>query len=238
MQKYKNKIARSSGFLGVSVSVKSRLAIQKGLLIDFDPSVLPPVGTTIPSIYSNINGAMLNGCAYSTASGGLLTFDGTDDYIETGAVLPTTVSLGVWMKTTRQSASNRPLGNADSTGGLNGLSLMIGYSAANHIYAVRRNGSNNGTRDMEATVSNLTTGWHYIVVTNSPTLGSVLYYDGYSVASNATTGMTSYNPLRIGRDGNGTDAFLGSIGHTHVYNVALTAAEVLANWNSTKARFS
>jgi hypothetical protein len=44
-------------------------------------------------------------------------------------------------------------------------------------------------------------------------------------------------PLRIGRDGNGTDAFNGNVSQVSVYNRSLSATEVLQNYNITKNRY-
>jgi hypothetical protein len=49
---------------------------------------------------------------------------------------------------------------------------------------------------------------------------------------------TVATPFRLGRDTrDGTTCLNGKIGNVKLYNKALTAAEVLQNYNATKSRF-
>jgi len=186
-----------------------------------------------------INGTLINGATYSSANNGSILFDGINDYVTTNFI-PTSndYTFCVWGKSSDQNHStNRILGNGDSTGGLHGFDIIWAYSTG-VIYTVRRNGVNNSTRDIQSSViANLATGWHYVVVTYNSSTGSLLYCDAIQVGSNAVTGFTSTLPLRIGRDGNGTDAFNGNVSQVSVYNRSLSATEILQNYNITKNRY-
>ena len=48
---------------------------------------------------------------------------------------------------------------------------------------------------------------------------------------------TSPKNRRVGRDGNGADAFNGSVGAVQVYDKALTVGEIDQNFNADKTRF-
>ena len=133
---------------------------------------------------------------------------------------------------------NRILGNADALIGLSGAGIMWGMPAINKIWFTRRNGLNNSTRDIiTSDISNFSGNWHYIVATYDSVSGSKLYCDNILVGSNTTTGFTSSLNLNIGRDGNGADAFRGDIPSVQIYNRALTATEVLQNYNALKSRY-
>jgi hypothetical protein len=83
--------------------------------------------------------------------------------------------------------------------------------------------------------------WYYVVYTYDRT-NEKGYYNGELIATKANTGNISTNAdnnLAIGgRSGSGSDAWQGKIASVHIYNKALTAAEVLQNYNATKGRFS
>ena len=171
---------------------------------------------------------------------GAMDFDGSDDYIETNYVLPTTnLSYGAWGKSSATGFDNRMMGNADATGGLSGADIIWGATSANQIYVVTRNGANNNSRDIiDAPAPNLGTGWHHIFVTISSTEGAKLYYDGNLIGSKSSaTAITSSLTTRIGRDGNGTSAFNGQVDDVRLYNRALSASEITNLYNSQKAAF-
>ena len=62
---------------------------------------------------------------------------------------------------------------------------------------------------------------------------------GASTDLGASTITYNYANFSVGlRDPGGTqDPFKGNIGSTQIYNQALTAAEILANYNATKGRY-
>ena len=189
---------------------------------------------------NNNNGTLTNGPTFNTGSGGSIVFDGNNDYVETGYVFPSSTSytMAVWAKSSRTGFSNRLMGNADSTVGLTGTDIIWGASSSTNIYIVRRVGSNDSNRDINTNFSGLNVGWHYICVTYDNTgVGMILYVDTTSIATNTTLGFTSSLTFRIGRDGNGSDAFNGNVAIVQIYNRALSASEVLQNYNATKGRF-
>ncbi len=216
--------------------------VTTGLVLNFDvsnPASYPGSGTTITDLSGNgNNGTLINGVGYSATDGGILTFDGVNDYISTSLVTPSTAfSYGLWVKTsTSNNIANRPIGNGDYSGGLSGASMILAYSS-NQSYFVRRAGVNNGDRDIFApSVTNFLGNWHYIVMTYDGTNGMKVYCDNVLLGTNAVLGFTSINTLSVGRDGTG-GAFNGSIGATQVYNKALTVGEIDQNFNADKTRF-
>jgi hypothetical protein len=222
--------------------------VTSGLVLNLDagnPLSYPGSGTTWTDLSGNgNNGTLINGTGYNSANGGVLTFDGINDYVNTTLVTnQAAFTYCIWGKSSALGYQNRIMGNAD-VNGTNGASIMWGTPAItgqaedyNRLWCIRRN-ANNMTNDIiTPTIPGFTNNWHYIVMTFNTTDGLKIYSDNVLIASNPTTVFTSVLTLKIGRDGNGTDAFLGSIGATHVYNKALNTTEIATNFNATKTRF-
>ncbi len=85
--------------------------------------------------------------------------------------------------------------------------------------------------------------WHCVVgVTDTASSKILLYYDGEYVHEKAFTGTPNIpaSNLRLGSGYGSTNTsypFSGQYGTFRIYNKALTAAEVLSNYNSVKPRF-
>lgn len=196
---------------------------------------LSAAGYTSGSTWTNLvsggnNGALTNGPAFSGATrpggfGSPLLLDGSNDYVETSIVLPTTnFTFMCWGNSAATGFGNRILGNADSSGGLNGADIIWGAAAANQLFAVIRGGSAGDISNK--TAASLATGWHHVALTMHSTNGGVLYYDGTAIGTTAGTTIASSLPFRIGRDGNASDAFNGSVDSVKVFNRALTSTEI------------
>ena len=176
------------------------------------------------------NGTLTNGAYFAN---GCCNFDGVDDYISTSYVLPSSASFTMcgWGKSPNfvgNQFNDRIFGNASSTTGTSGASILWHCTSQDRLTAVRRKGSNNAATDIsDVVVTNLGVGWHFVALTYDVNNGSVLYCDGKNIGSNATTGFTSSLPFRIGRDGNGSDKFFGQIKSVALYNRALTPTEIM-----------
>lgn len=217
--------------------------VTNGLVLCLDAGntrSYPGSGTTWTDLSGNgNNGTLTNGPTFSSSNGGSVVFDGVNDYVETNYVPPssTSYSIGFWAKSSGTGASNRAIGNGDSTAGASGTGIIWGFTSSDTIYFLRRT-ANDGTRDItSSSIPNLLTAIHYVVGTYNTASGSVLYVDGVQVGSNINLGYTGSLTLRIGRDGNGTDAFNGTIYNAHIYNRALSAAEIRQNFNATRGRY-
>jgi hypothetical protein len=216
--------------------------VTNGLVLSLDasnPLSYSGSGTTWTDLTGNgNNGTLTNGTSYSSANGGTLTFDGINDYVDTNLVTnQSAFTYCIWGKSSASGYPNRIMGNADSTGGANGVNIMWGVPSSNKIWTVRRATGVGSFDFITNDITNFTGNWHYIVLTYDSVNGSKLYCDNVLVGSNTGIGFTSTLKLRIGKDGNGTDAFNGSVGAVQVYNKALSSTEVEQNFNATKSRF-
>jgi len=196
---------------------------------------------------SGNNGALISGSGYTSANGGAITFDGVNDYVASSNLritLPNSFSIGVWVFFNNansptfqkifhaQSGSiNTPEVNLDNFNGGTG-------NARYHFYTYASVTSTNNVMTSTNTIVNNTWGYVTGVYDNTAKI-KYLYINGTLDKSGSTTVQIAWpdSVTRIGRRLNDTEPLNGRISTTHVYNRALTAQEVLQNYNATKSRY-
>ncbi len=152
-----------------------------------------------------------------------MTFDGTDDYLDCGdiGISSSKVTFAAWIKFSGSSTEHI----IDASGNACHLSILSGNKP--YFY----NGSTYHTG-----ADTITNGvWYYLTGVQSDT--NDIYINGVlsnSINSNVNISVSTVN---IGRWQNGGRYFNGDIASAQIYNRALTAAEVLQNYNATKGRF-
>jgi hypothetical protein len=181
------------------------------------------------------NGTLVNGPTYSSANGGSIVFDGTNDYVEVphNTILNPSLNmtLSAWIKLTSFVTDMSIFGKGTNVGGSGGFDFRINSSTQLNLvkYFVA---------DQVVTISALSTNtWYNISAVQSST--KVDYYvNGLSVGSfsNSSAYQTNTSSLTVGRDRSAiyTPA---SISNVLYYNRALSAAEVSQNFNALRARF-
>jgi hypothetical protein len=123
----------------------------------------------------------------------------------------------------------------------------INKAAGNNPFCIRFNNSNNlfydttvgGTRHTTSIVQPLTTNtWIHACVTFGNNL-IVTYYNGIRANTQATSGtIKAFDSNQFGIGGSiGYGDFIGDISNFQLYNRALSATEVLQNYNATRGRF-
>jgi hypothetical protein len=203
----------------------------------------PGTGTAWSDISGNTNnGTLTNGITYSSSNKGLLSFDGTDDFV-VGNIPSSTFSgahsISCWFyrRTVTQWA-----GLFSNNVNTSSCSLLTFIDSTNSIGINNAGVSNNGFSVDLGTHLNK---WIYCtIVFNGATNGSsgtVYAYKDGTLLSN--TGTLSWNlstgsQYYVGRHWtSGTQILDGFIPQISVYTRALSAAEVLQNYNATKSRF-
>jgi hypothetical protein len=209
--------------------------IADGLIFNMDPAnraCYPKTGTTATDTVGNITGTLTNGTAFSDTNEGIFDFDGSDDYITLGT--PTylkitgDISISAWIKTTSSNAMTTI--NINDKWGLY-------FSGGSKIRFNFRNPSDDFKYVESATVIN-DGNWHHVMGVNDQT-NLKLYVDGVLDASNAdgSAGTTGTSDTRIGSRFNNSLYFDGNIASIQIYHQALSANEVLHNYNALKNRF-
>lgn len=221
--------------------------IQDGLVLCLDAASIrsyPESGTTWSDLVGGNDGAMQNMTAsnFSSDNGGILNFDGSDDYLTTASNIGITGfsdrSLCVWFY------HNSTAADINITGyGVNGQKAIFdiiakytdGYHRAiGHFYGGDRNTIS--TLPSRNTINYL--GWNYVCLTYTYNNASV-YTNGEFSNSKAIVLSTADSTLKIGKATySQADGYSGKIAGVQLYNKTLTADEVRQNYLSTKERFA
>jgi hypothetical protein len=191
------------------------------------------------------NGTLTNGPTYNSANGGSIVFDGVDDYVTSTPVQPTLFTLSSWFKATGPPTNNDSTGGALITsspqlfGGTVQYGLFYSWLSERLIFLVQTN-----TEFLPTLNNNILRNTIYNVVGVYNGEQRRIYVNG---VLNNTDNFTT-NPIypgsgeintQIGRWGfSGYERnFNGNIFNTMIYNRALSASEVLQNYNAQKGRF-
>ena len=179
---------------------------------------------------------------FSSEGGGSLIFDGVGDRVECGSdssvdIDPSgAITLAAWVNSDTITSNGHVIGK-----GAYGSGYILHYDASYESISGGGFQTTNVGNNQFEWGQNIEVGkWYYVVYTYDRT-NEKGYYNGVLVATKANTGDISTNAgnnLAIGgRTGNNYDAWQGKIASVKIYNKALTASEVLQNYNATKGRF-
>lgn len=179
---------------------------------------------------------LLNGPTFSTDNAGCIVFDGVDDNSEfSNTVSITANSICAWVYNDDISRDATVVGNwasqyllyMDTDGSGDGYRVLYVVGGANKATSVN---NINAIQDQ----------WQYVVSTFSGTKVS-LYVDGEHIETlsfSSNTMDASSNDWAIGADTpSGVRDWNGKISNVSIYNKALSASEVLQNYNALKDRF-
>jgi hypothetical protein len=177
------------------------------------------------------NGTLTNGPTYNSSNGGSIVFDGSNDYVLVlnSSTLSTAVcTVSMWIKFGASLSNDKVLfGKGVAT-----LNRWLFYEngGVQFIY-----GSVVGQQIPSATLINK---WCNIVGVLSSTLLSI-YLNGSLYGAVSCVGSTT-NTDNIGINSYSTGGYPASaknISNVQIYNRALSATEVLQNYNASKSRF-
>ena len=212
--------------------------VSNGLVLNYDAAQLrsyPGSGTTWTDLSGNgLNGTLTNGPTFNSANGGIIVFDGTNDYatISHNSILNfSALSIACWYKTTQGVGAYITTKLDDS------FYLGIGPPGitANKM-SFFLNGTSGGWLQ---SLANANSGnWTYVVATWSGGT-SRIYLNGVLDNSATRTGTLATGTSAVTLATRlGSGLFLnGSISNFQLYNIALSATEVAQNYNAVKSRF-
>ena len=204
------------------------LALDAGNHISY-----PGSGTSWTDLSGNSNnGTLTNGPTFNSGNGGSIVFDGSNDYVALGtsgfSFGSSAGTLSGWARATTAAVSNGywiiSYGSATTS-----QSRFIGIYNQTYYFGGYSN-------DITASGVQLNT-WFNMVGVYDGTNAS-MYINGVLVSGpTAKTWNTISNNAQIGRQTNGGEYWNGNIAQVSIYNRALTASEILQNYNATKGRF-
>lgn len=195
-------------------------------------------GTSWQDLTGNGNTATLqNSPIYGFDRGGILTFDGVDEYASTSVnVTVTAATFLMWIYRNGAQIDWTGLMFSRSTNvtgfNLRANTLQLGY---------HWNAEGNTTFNW---VSNLTVpdlSWCMIGLTVTSTTATAYLFtaNGLTTATNTTTHNSStINVLEICRDSFVTRVFKGNVQISALYTRALSATEMIQNFQATRGRFN
>ena len=217
--------------------------ITSGLVLHLDAGIAssyPGSGTTWFDLSGNNNGTLENGPTYSSANGGSLVFDGEDDRV---SAFPTQISgtgsktISMWIKI--NTTSRTGLAGIRSTANW-GWGFTVNRTTIGNLTFYDPSGSH-----LEVAAGLTTSIWYNVSVTyDSATRIATLFLNGYQIGS-----FSNFTPLNastfkgvIGNEDEWTNPFghpfKGNIAQVAIYSRAISAAEVLENYNALRPRFS
>ena len=231
--------------MGIRRGSISTPIIADGLVFNMDAanraSTIPvsTVETSFNTIDTNVSGAFSdNGIFDSSTITPSFAFGGTDDNIiinNDSSLNPTgDYTISCWFKLDNTSGVRGIFASTSTTGYGGYFFWMSGTSL--QFYQGRGSGQWYAT-----TKSSLTTGvWYNAVGVSTSTQNIKLYFNG-GYNSETSTPLTIWyhaSPQpKIGSYKSTDNYFYGNIGNVHLYNRALSANEVLHNYNVLKSRF-
>ena len=227
----------NSGNIVMSVSNAASI-VTTGLALYLDAgnaSSYPGSGTNWNDLSGNgRNGTLTNGPTYSSADGGSIVFDGTNDFIQCAGSLTVTAATFVsWIR--RNGNQNQYDGilfsRGTNTTGMNfQVSNQLGYHWNNNINTY---GWQSGL-----TIPDLTWCMVAVSVTSTAAIAYLCQSSGITTATNTVShGSSLLNDIKLAQDDAGSRFFTGNIAIAQLYNTALSAEQISQNFAADRARF-
>ena len=187
-------------------------------------------GTSSNSLVGGIGATLVNGVGFTSSNNGAFTFDGSNDYINFGnssAVQQSSGTLSAWAKASSPGGGYRGIIAKQGAYGLFYTdSVLVAYDWA--ADAPRSTGVN---------IADNT--WKNVVLTyqSGVSNGTRIYINGVSVLTTTITVLNQTGNLFGGAEANAGQYASCQISLFNIYNRALSATEVLQNYNATKGRY-
>jgi hypothetical protein len=185
----------------------------------------------ILDLSGNVNdGVFFNGVSFSTDNGGIILFDGVDDYVATSYVPTNTAgSINVWFRLNAHKDYNTIFDNAV---GANDWEFWV-YSTG---VARFRSASDNTDYILDSDVLSINTWYNFVITWN---LTEAKMYKNGALFAQDTTAGTKVTPslLYLGGGNAGNTKLNGRIGLFSAYNRVLSATEVSQNFDAIRGRY-
>lgn len=181
------------------------------------------------------NGTLTNTPAYSSTNGGSIVFDGINDFVQcAGSLTVTQATFVCWIR------RNGDQGTYDGILFSRGTSVTgMNIYTSNQLGYSWNNAANTYTWSSGLTIPDLTWCMVAVSVTSTAAIGYLCQASGITTSTNTVSHTsTTLDDIKIGFDeAFSSRYFAGNIAIANLYNRALTASEILQNYNATKGRF-
>jgi len=222
---------------------KSKFAntiVQQGLVLNLDAGNIYSyggAGTTFYDVSPTALSWTINNATYNSSDPKYFSYNGSNSWLESStsaAYDSQTITMECWC----YPNSLNQLGFIFEKGAVNSQYSMF-FENAN--FQFRTMGLSNQDVTITSTSFMTVNAWNHIVCTYTSG-NKITYINGVQagglsgITGTLNTGGTNQYIGKYGNAGNNYQ-FNGRIGESRVYNIALSAAQVLQNYNATKGRF-
>jgi hypothetical protein len=225
--------------IGPGITITRELSVvTTGLQLYLDAgraSSYPGSGTTWTDLSGNgRNGTLTNGPTYSSADGGSIVFDGTNDFVQcSGSVTATAATFVAWIR------RNGTQGTYDGILFSRGSSVTgMNFQSSNQLGYHWNNAVNAYTWQSGLTLPDLTWCMVAVSVTSTAATAYLCQSSGITSAINTVSHTsTTLDDIKIGQEDFGGRFFNGNIAIVQLYDTALSAEQVAQNFAADRARF-
>ncbi len=215
--------------------------VTDGLLLAYDAGSersYSGSGTSASNIIDSSTGTLVNGVAFNSANGGYWEFDGTDDYISIANANSPQFTANQAFTISYTLKLNSVSGGFWTPVMKGGFGQSYGHLILNDDLLVYTDNDSSPEYTANNIFTNDANKWVFVTQTYD---GNRIYvYRNGELFAQSGTGIgftTSTATLYFGST-NSTGYYLdGSMATVKMYNKALSAAEVLQNFNAQKSRF-
>jgi hypothetical protein len=214
--------------------------VQQGLVLNLDAGNIYSYGGAGTIFYDVSPTALswtINNATYNSDPIKYFSYNGSNSWLESStsaAYDSQTITMECWCYPNTLSQE----GFLFEKGAVNTQYSMFFESITNPNFVFRTMGTvSNQSLTFNPNTYLTVSAWNHIVCTYNGS-SKIMYVNGVQVASVAASGTLPTGQVNqyIGRHTGGY-FFNGRIGESRVYNIALSAAQVLQNYNATKSRF-
>jgi hypothetical protein len=227
--------------------------VTDGLIFNLDAGFTPSYsrsGTTWYNLNGSINGSLTNGPTFNSDYGGNVIFDGANDYITTTFKTQDhftngqsfTISSFFKLRTSTYAKGFMGTQNYQSVPNSGGFGVVFFPTNKMGIFLTKSNGDGTQTTYQGICPIDylLNQWWNYTITFSDGTLtaysNAVVGNTDYS--SSYTWSTSAINMLISASTQGGWGSYIPmDLGTFSIYNRALSAAEVLQNYNAQKGRF-
>jgi hypothetical protein len=228
--------------------------IQDGLVLALDAAdknSYPGSGTTWRDMSgNNNNGTLTNGPTFSNANGGIIVFDGADDVVDgtiNGSIFTGAFTQTAWIYKLNANQIWQGVFTNSSPATNNTYLMTFGNGSVAAPYnSVGANQVGVSESGIYLDIGTHTNQWLYLVATKTGTTLTIYCYKQGSLLQNSGTinwnggNFATTNNYQLARHwaGGNVIPLQGNMASVSIYNRALSASEILQNYNAQKSRFN
>ena len=215
----------------------NNVIVSDGLVLYIDaanPRSYSGIGLTANGLIGGIGGTLVNGTGFSSSNNGSFIFDGTNDYIYAPIntnLFSTQATMIMWLKNDIATPPQAQTGIMGYFGAGGGIDHYPWPDGAAYLSTFRN--SRIGPITLSASISRDSV--HMLSVTTDA-VNWKLYQNTTLVTTQAALSSVYLGSYFIGKS-NDDFCYQGKIYSFMIYNRALSATEILQNYNAMKARY-